>query len=110
MASPKAAAPAGDGGMNLLLFQQQIVEELLEEDGLAVLARGLGMHTAIAALLAVHQMTAGSGGVVVVIGAERQPCGVWLGCAQHAPPTQRGEATLLYSSLRTQERARCSGR
>lgn len=56
---------------HLLTFQQDATEELLQQDGLSVIAQGLGMCTVAAALLAVHHYTcqAGtSGGAVILIG------------------------------------------
>ena len=55
----------------LLAFQQDASKELLENDGLSVFGRGLGMCTVAAALLAVHHHTSqggGSGGAVIMIG------------------------------------------
>lgn len=44
----------------LLAYEQQIVEELLAEDGLCITAAGLGWHRVIAAMLRMHD-TPGSG-------------------------------------------------
>jgi hypothetical protein len=52
----------------LLPFQQTIVEELLRNDGLTVMAKGLGICTVAAALLTVHHLAADSGGVVLILG------------------------------------------
>lgn len=54
--------------MDLLPFQQDIVEELLNSDGLAVMGKGLGLCTVAAALLLVHHATEQSGGVVIILG------------------------------------------
>lgn len=55
--------------LSLLQYQQDIVEELLNQDGLAIMGAGLGMCTIVAGLLAVHQATGDSGGVTIIIGA-----------------------------------------
>lgn len=55
--------------IDLLQFQQDIVEELLTADGLTVLGKGMGLCTVAAALLMVHHASKRSGGVVVILGA-----------------------------------------
>jgi ERCC4-related helicase len=52
----------------LLVFQQQLVEELLQNDGLTVMAKGLGVCTVAASLLALHYLAKDSGGVVLILG------------------------------------------
>jgi hypothetical protein len=67
------AQPANDEpiNINLLPFQQDIVEELLHNDGLTIMGKGLGLCTIAAALLMVHSATTGSGGVVVILGTHK---------------------------------------
>ena len=62
------AVSSSDIRQKLLEFQNDIVSELLEADGVAVLGKGLGMHSIVAAILAIHELTESSGGVVIVIG------------------------------------------
>lgn len=40
--------------INLLEYEQQILEELTSEDGLCITAAGLGWHRVVAAMLAMH--------------------------------------------------------
>ena len=55
--------------IDVLPFQQDIVEELLREDGLTVIGKGLGLCSVAAALLHVHSASKHSGGVVIILGA-----------------------------------------
>jgi hypothetical protein len=54
--------------MDLLDFQKDIVEELLNSDGLAIMGKGLGLCTVVAALVLVHNATKQSEGVVIILG------------------------------------------
>lgn len=67
------AQKSRDALMGLLLpFQQALVSELLQEDGLAILAPGLGLHQVVAVLLRLQNARLrepGQRGVVLVLGA-----------------------------------------
>lgn len=65
----RAEAPGIGVSEQLLAFQQVIVEELLESDGLTIIGQGMGVCTIAAALLAVHHLARASGGVVLILGA-----------------------------------------
>lgn len=58
--------------LRLLPFQQDIVEELLQQDGLTIMGAGLGMCTVAAGLLAIHHLTGDSGGVTIILGVHRR--------------------------------------
>ena len=49
-----------DGAPNyqLLGYEQQILQELLEQDALCIMAAGLGWHRVIASMLKMHDDTA----------------------------------------------------
>lgn len=42
----------------LLGYEQQIVQEMLEQDALCIMAAGLGWHRVIAAMLKMHDSSA----------------------------------------------------
>lgn len=65
-----ADAPGRAVAQHLLDFQQSIVEELLENDGMTIMGQGMGVCTIAAALLAVHHLARASGGVVLILGAQ----------------------------------------
>jgi hypothetical protein len=46
----------GGGGAGLLPFHQEMVDELLDRDGLTVLAEGLGLTSVLAGLLLMHAL------------------------------------------------------
>ena len=66
-----------------LEFQQEIFHELRQEDGLLVLARGLGLPRLVANLL--HSYDAAGGNLILLVGAEDRE-NMWLGeaLAEHA--------------------------
>ena len=62
-AVPDPSTTLGTGGGGLLPFQQDMVDELLEADGLTVMAQGLGLTQVLAGLLQCHaRLTDGCGG------------------------------------------------
>ena len=67
--SAQGNASEDDGDVPLLPFQQDIIEELLQSDGLTIMGKGMGLSTVAAALLMVHSATVDSGGVIIILGA-----------------------------------------
>jgi ERCC4-related helicase len=53
-----AAAAAVAPSYQLLGYEQQIVQEMLEQDALCIMAAGLGWQRVIAAMLQMHDSTA----------------------------------------------------
>lgn len=64
---PRESAPHQDVGSTLLDYERQLVEELLDEDKLCILAAGLGWHRIVAVFLRLHFYQ--QPGVVLVLGS-----------------------------------------
>eukprot|EP00879_Flechtneria_rotunda_P032471 GHRR01035682.1.p1 GENE.GHRR01035682.1~~GHRR01035682.1.p1 ORF type:complete len:248 (+),score=113.21 GHRR01035682.1:158-901(+) len=63
----EAHAAADQASYQLLLYERQIVEEVLEQDALCITAAGLGWHKIVTAILRMHD-SPGSG-IVLLLGA-----------------------------------------
>jgi DNA excision repair protein ERCC-4 len=105
-----AAAEEADVGAALLPFQRAVVAQLLAEDGLAVLAPGLGLHQVAAALLrlqAARRADPAQRGAVLVLGATPAQRGaVRAELARARPPPPGDPPVDVTAEVPSAERAR----
>ncbi|ACO64590.1 predicted protein [Micromonas commoda] len=87
---------AAGGGGAVLQFQQDIVDELLERDGLTCIAEGLGLVEILALLLKEHTYRVGAGAVLILGLNEFNRTALKVHCKMHGmpyPPVITAEVT-----------------